>query len=150
MLENLAQRTFGRRFDLLNPQTPDEFSGLALHPVDLHSTVVYGVSRGGEPPADEADAPLSAPPPSEPPVPPDPAGPPFFARRPRARDRRPYLAGARADGSQVHSHVPGERTASAAGGVPMLTPVNRRAMPSRSTRQTIASTVRVRQRGGRK
>ena len=43
MPENLAQRTFGRRFDLLNPQIPDEFSGLALRP---GRPPLYGRVRG--------------------------------------------------------------------------------------------------------
>ena len=56
-----------------------------------------------------------------------------------------YVVAARGWASQVHSHEPGERTARAAGGSAMLGPVNRSTTPSRSIRQTIASTARGRQ-----
>jgi len=51
---------------------------------------------------------------------------------------------------QVQSHESGGRTSCAADGGAMLAPVNRSTMPSRSTRQTIASAARGRQWGGRK
>jgi hypothetical protein len=56
-----------------------------------------------------------------------------------------YVVEAGAWASQVHSHEPSERTARAAGGSAILGPVNRSTTPSRSIRQTIASTARGRQ-----
>jgi len=56
-----------------------------------------------------------------------------------------YVVEARGWASQVHSHEPGERTARAAGSSAMLGLVNRSTTPSRSIRQTIASTARGRQ-----
>ena len=49
------------------------------------------------------------------------------------------------DAIQVQSHEPGGRKGRAAGSVPTLVPANRRTRPSRSIRQTIASTARGRQ-----
>jgi hypothetical protein len=103
------------------------------------STLGSPASGGAVPPADGADAPLTAPPPLEPPGPHDPLCPPV-AFAPVA-----YVVEARVWASQVHSHEPGERRARERGGSATLGPVNRSTTPSRSIRQTIASTARGRQ-----
>lgn len=59
--------------------------------------------------------------------------------------RVPRDAKSEAPAVQVQSHEPGGRKGRAAGSVPTLAPANRRTRPSRSIRQTIASTARGRQ-----